>query len=155
MVEFRPLPRTRSRDARATSSGASAGALRTSRWNDPPPPDEGTRILVCRYRPRGIPKQNEPWDEWCAELGPSRALHAAAYGKGQPALEFSEYRRRFLDEMTAPRARFFLRGLATRIERGESLSLLCSSACTDEARCHRSILRELVLDLLRAERAAR
>ena len=27
---------------------------------------------------------------------------------------------------------------------GEDVTLLCSSACTDEAECHRSLLRELI-----------
>jgi len=58
------------------------GEVRTRRWNDPPVAGEGTRVLVCRYRPRGVPKAGEPWDEWWPALGPSRELHADAYGKG-------------------------------------------------------------------------
>lgn len=116
----------------------------TGRWNDPERPGAGTRILVCRYRPRGVRKQDETWDEWWKELGPSAALHAAVYGKGQPAIDFAEYRRRFLAEMAADPGRYCLRALADRIAAGESVTLLCSSACVDEARCHRSILRELL-----------
>jgi uncharacterized protein YeaO (DUF488 family) len=121
-----------------------AGEVRTRRWNDPARDGDGVRLLVCRYRPRGVRKSNETWDEWWRELGPSPALHAAAYGKGQPALSWEEYRQRYLEEMAVDPGRFHLRALAGRVAAGESVTLLCSSACTDEARCHRSLLRDLI-----------
>ncbi len=34
--------------------------------------------------------------------------------------------------------------LAKAAARGERLTLLCSSACTDENHCHRTLLRELI-----------
>jgi uncharacterized protein YeaO (DUF488 family) len=129
--------------ARATPAGVAE--VRTRRWDDPPRPGEGTRILVCRYRPRGLVKHAETWDEWWRELGPSKELHAAVYGKGQPPIDFAEYRRRFLAEMEQNPARARLRALRDRFAGGETVTLLCSSACTDETRCHRSILRELLL----------
>src|SRR5687768_5806701 len=105
------------------------GEVRTRRWNDPAAADEGTRILVTRYRPRGVRKQDEPWDEWYAALGPSVELHAAAYGKGQEAIGFEAYRRRYLEEMAQDPGRFYLRAMAGRVAAGETLTLLCSSAC--------------------------
>jgi uncharacterized protein YeaO (DUF488 family) len=129
--------------------------IRTRRWNDPREPGDGFRLLVCRYRPRGVPRAGETWDEWWPELGPSRALHAARYGKapggpGTPGasgerLPFPEYRRRFLEEMAGQR--FRLRALAQRHAAGETVTLLCSSACTDPAACHRGILAQLVTTL--------
>lgn len=122
-----------------------AGRIRTRRWNDPAAEGEsGARILVCRYRPRGVRKADETWDEWRPELGPSRELHAAYYGKAQAAIDWTVYRQRYLAEMARDPGRFHLRALAGRIAGGESVVLLCSSACTDEARCHRSLLRELI-----------
>ncbi len=123
--------------------------LRTRRWNDPAAPGDGFRILVCRYRPRGVARVRETWDAWWKELGPSPALHAAAYGKHGPAIDFAEYRRRFIAEMAVNPGRFYLRALAGHLDRDETITLLCSSACTDEARCHRSILRELALAISR------
>lgn len=120
------------------------GATGTRRWNDPPSPGEGTRILVCRYRPRGVRKEDETWDEWQRELGPSVALHAAYFGKGQPAIGWEEYRARYLAEMDENPARARVRDLARRIAAGERVTLLCSSACTDEERCHRTLLRALL-----------
>lgn len=118
------------------------GQLKTRRWNDPAQPDDGTRILVTRYRPRGVARASETWDEWWPELGPSRSLHAAFWGKQQAAISFADYAERYLGEMT--RERYRIRALAGRLASGESLTLLCSSACTDPERCHRSLLKQLV-----------
>jgi len=126
------------------------GQVKTRRWNDAILADDGARVLVCRFRPRGVRKQDETWDEWWPVLGPSPALHAAAYGKGQDAIAFDEYRRRYMQEMAQDPGRFHLRAMAGRVAAGETLTLLCSSACSDEARCHRSILRGWILDMAAA-----
>jgi hypothetical protein len=34
--------------------------------------------------------------------------------------------------------------LARRVAAGETITLLCSSACTDPKRCHRTLLEQLV-----------
>lgn len=121
------------------------GEVRTRRWNDPAEPGDGLRVLVTRFRPRGVRREDETWDAWWPELAPSKELHAAAYGKGQPAISFASYRARLLAELADDPGRFALRALAEQVAAGQSVTLLCSSACTDEARCHRSILRELLV----------
>lgn len=117
--------------------------VRTKRWNDPAEPEDGYRLLICRYRPRGVPREGEPWDAWCNALSPSAPLHAAAYGKdGQPILPWPEYTARFLGEME--RQRFWLDGFAARVRKGETITLLCSSACVDPAHCHRTLVKQLL-----------
>ena len=116
--------------------------VRMRRWNDRRLPGDGLRLLVCRYRPRGVRKTDETWDEWDADLGPSRELHAAAYGKSGPPISWEEYRTRYLSEIESRRAR--IADLAARVRQGETITLLCSSACVDESRCHRSLLRKLI-----------
>ena len=37
-------------------------------------PEDGLRILIARYRPRYLPKNNESWDQWWKDLAPSKAL---------------------------------------------------------------------------------
>jgi uncharacterized protein YeaO (DUF488 family) len=117
--------------------------IRMKRWNDPPEAGDGTRILICRYRPRGLPKEDETWDEWLVSLAPSKQLHAAAYGKtGGSPLPWPMYRSRYLKEMQSQRDT--IRELAERVTRGETVTLMCSSACERDSRCHRSLLKELI-----------
>jgi uncharacterized protein YeaO (DUF488 family) len=120
--------------------------VHTKRWNDPAEGGDGLRVLVCRYRPRGVRKEDETWATWMPELGPSRELHAAYYGKHGPPIEWAEYRRRYLAQMTEQEKA--IQGLAARVGGGETITLLCSSACTDAGRCHRSLLGELIVDAL-------
>jgi uncharacterized protein YeaO (DUF488 family) len=116
--------------------------VRTKRWNDPVSPDDGFRLLICRYRPRGVPKVGEPWDAWCNALAPSVELHAARYGKTGPAIDFEEYKQRFLSEMAAHR--YWIDSFAEHARAGKTLTLLCSSACVDVAICHRSLVQQLI-----------
>ncbi len=116
--------------------------LRTQRWNDPICDDDGFRLLICRYRPRALKKEDETWDSWWSFLGPSRKLHADFYGKNGPPIGMDEYRSRYLREMqeqTKP-----IVELAHRSASGETITLLCSSACIGENRCHRTLLKRLI-----------
>ena len=116
--------------------------IKTKRWDDPAEGDDGFRLLVCRYRPRGLAKENETWDAWNPNLGPSKELHADYYGKGRIPTGWSEYRPRYLREML--RQKPAIAELAQRVKKGETITLLCSSACDRESRCHRSLLKELI-----------
>ena len=116
--------------------------MRTKRWNDPVEPGDGFRVLVCRYRPRGVRKEDETWDVWWKDLGPSVELHAAYWGKrGKPPIAWSEYKRRYLAEV---KGNPLLDALAEKVAAGERVTLLCSSACLDPSRCHRTLLVGLV-----------
>lgn len=117
--------------------------VKTGRWVNPREPDDGLRVLICRYRPRGLPKDQETWDLWIKDLGPSEALHADFYGKKGAPITLAEYRERFLKEMEGQRDP--LRTLAQRVRRGETVTLLCSKSCLIEAACHRALVRELIL----------
>jgi len=117
--------------------------VRTKRWNDPVEEGDGLRVLVCRYRPRGLPKKDENWDRWHKELGPSKELHADFYGKnGRPPIGWEEYRRRYLAEMEDQQE--LIAELAGLVAGGQMVTLLCSSACENGLRCHRTLLRELI-----------
>jgi uncharacterized protein YeaO (DUF488 family) len=114
----------------------------TRRWDDPPFPNEGHRLLVTRYRPRGVSKADETWDEWQPKLGPSKALHAAVYTDSSTPISWERYRVRYLQEQRLNKE--FIESLAKRVRDGETITLLCSSACTRESRCHRSLLKQLI-----------
>lgn len=116
--------------------------IRTRRWNDPPEPGEGLRILVCRYRPRGVKKTDETWDEWMKDLAPSVELHADYYGKTGDPIGYEEYEPRYLAEMK--KQKMEIEALAREVAAGGAITLLCSSACVDPAKCHRTLLKGLV-----------
>ena len=116
--------------------------IKTKRWCDKKEKDDGYRLLVCRYRPRALPKAKETWDGWCPDLGPSRQLHADFYGKNGPPLGWEDYRRRYLEEMTGQQE--MIGELAALVAEGKSITLLCSKACTDSSHCHRMLLKGLI-----------
>ena len=116
--------------------------IKTKRWNDPKEADDGMRLLICRYRPRGVSKKKETWDVKAHYLGPSRKLHAAFYGKSGPPIDWEEYRRLYLQEMKEQADNIAF--LAEKVAAGQTITLLCSSACTDETHCHRTLLRQLI-----------
>jgi uncharacterized protein YeaO (DUF488 family) len=116
--------------------------IKTKRWDDRQEPDDGFRLLICRYRPRALPKKDETWDLWWSHLGPSKELHAAFYGKTGESLGWDEYRRRYLEEIHEQEESIDV--LAEKVAAGKTITLLCSSACTDPSHCHRTLLKELI-----------
>ena len=116
--------------------------LKTKRWDEPAEPDDGTRILITRYRPRGLRKEDETWSEWRKNLGPSAELLAAYNGKNGMSIGWMQYRNQYLREMIPQAAE--IKALAQRVASGESITLLCSAQCLREARCHRSLLKTLI-----------
>jgi uncharacterized protein YeaO (DUF488 family) len=118
--------------------------IRHKRWNDPSEPGDGYRVLVCRYRPRALRKEDETWDKWLKDLGPSRELHADFYGKHGPPIGWPAYRQRYLREMRGEVPRKRIAELAERVAAGEMVTLLCSSACADPVHCHRTLLADLI-----------
>lgn len=118
-------------------------SIRTKRWDEPAEPADGLRILITRFRPRALPKAQETWEIWIPELGPSKELLAAFKGKsGKPPIPWSAYRSAYLAEMRNQREK--IDQLAGKVSHGQPITLLCASSCTDERRCHRSLLRELI-----------
>jgi uncharacterized protein YeaO (DUF488 family) len=116
--------------------------IRTRRWNDPKKKGDGWRILICRYRPRALRKENETWDHWYAALGPSKELHADFYGKHGDPISWDTYRQRYLQEMQGQEE--LIDELAQLIAEGKRITLLCSSACEDASHCHRTLLKHLI-----------
>ena len=119
-------------------------AIRVVRLGSPRVPGEGLRLGTVRRPPRGVPKaefaSRDFYDVWLPELAPSEALVKA----GQSAASDRDWRafaRRYRAEMAQPAAARLLELLAA-LSRTTSLSVGCY--CADEARCHRSVLKELL-----------
>jgi|SRR5262245_63622022 len=118
--------------------------IKTKRWNDPIEADDGLRVLICRYRPRALRKENETWEVWRKAVAPSKELHAAYYGKHGEPIGWPEYERRYLQEMEGDAAQEVIAEFAAMHADGKTITLLCSSACEDPAQCHRTLLKALV-----------
>jgi uncharacterized protein YeaO (DUF488 family) len=114
----------------------------TKRWSEQSQKSDGFRLLICQAKPRAVTKGKEKWDQWYPELGPSKQLHDAFHGKHDTRISWEEFRRRYLEEMKAQEE--LIDGLAELVAEGKTITLLCSSACTDANQCHRSLLKELV-----------
>jgi uncharacterized protein YeaO (DUF488 family) len=112
---------------------------------------DGLRILVARFRGHGVPKSR--YDVWMPSVGPSeRLLRRLQSGAISWARFAKEYRDElFLDGPIDRRSRtiknhgqkFTLRLIERLAQRG-NVTLLCHCA-EDEQRCHRHILRALIL----------
>src|SRR5215468_6027319 len=100
--------------------------IKTKRWDEPRKPDDGFRLLICRYRPRALPKKKETWDQWWPEFGPSKELHADYYGKNGPPISWEEYKQRYLEEMKSQEE--LIDELAHLVAEGKTITLLCSRA---------------------------
>jgi uncharacterized protein YeaO (DUF488 family) len=124
--------------------------LRIVRLGTPRHPKEGTRIGTVRRPPRGVKKERyaaDDWyDVWYPELSPSQALVTQAL-TAETEAEWSAFVRAFKKEMKEPAAARTLDLLAALSQEAD-FSLGCY--CEDEARCHRSVLRDLL-----AERGAK
>ena len=120
------------------STASVANNIRLKRVYEPASPDDGHRILATRYWARGVRKA--AIDEFDTKVAPSRQLLREFKHEG---LTWEGYVPRYLEEMTAEPAKSDINRLAQLAESGR-ITLMC--ICEDEARCHRSLLRELVIE---------
>ncbi|QSQ17031.1 DUF488 domain-containing protein [Myxococcus landrumensis] len=124
--------------------------VRIVRLGTPRLANEGLRIGTVRRPPRGVPAArfaSEDWyDVWYPELSPSPEVVKLGQ-QAQTEREWAVFARKFRTEMAEPHASRTLDLLAA-LSRTADFAVGCY--CEDEARCHRSLLRELL-----AERGAR
>jgi uncharacterized protein YeaO (DUF488 family) len=122
-------------------------AIRIVRLGSPRAPGEALRLGTVRRPPRGVPKHElasrDIYDAWLPELAPSEPLLKAALQSRDSPAAWRTFARRYRAEMKRPEARHLLDLLAALSQRLD-LSLGCY--CEDESRCHRSLLRELLVE---------
>jgi uncharacterized protein YeaO (DUF488 family) len=120
-------------------------ALRIVRLGSPRAKDEGLRIGTVRRPPRGVPKaefaSRNYYDVWFPTLAPSVPTMKQAQQAASDA-EWAAFARRYRAEMAAPEATHALQLLAA-LSHTTNLALGCY--CENESRCHRSLLRELLV----------
>jgi uncharacterized protein YeaO (DUF488 family) len=120
--------------------------VRIVRLGSPRAKDEGTRIGTVRRPPRGVPKSEfaarDYYDVWFPNLAPSMATMKLGQ-LAATAKDRALFARHYRAEMAAPEASRTLDLLAA-LSRHAHFSVGCY--CEDESRCHRSILRALLLE---------
>ena len=129
---------------------------------------DGLRILIARYRPRYLRKDDENWHVWWKELAPSKSLWKE-YLKDNK-IDWDQYSRRYkLEILNNPLALKALHNLAsldrTIINRNtnqveqeqppsqrsdilskyKAITLLCH--CKDENHCHRFLVKQMVKEI--------
>lgn len=119
-------------------------SIHVVRLGSPRAPGEGLRLGTVRRPPRGVPKadfaRRDFYDVWLPELAPSVAAVAQAQ-RAASDKAWAAFVRRYRRELSAPAPRRTLELLAA-LSRQTDLAVGCY--CEEEARCHRSVLREVL-----------
>ena len=121
-------------------------SVRIVRLGTPRVAEEGTRIGTVRRPPRGVPKaefSSQNWyDVWFPNLAPS--VETMKLGlSASSAADWVRFTRKYKAEMSSPGAKHDLALLAA-LSQNANFSVGCY--CENEARCHRSILKQLLID---------
>jgi uncharacterized protein YeaO (DUF488 family) len=120
--------------------------IRIVRLGTPRGQDEGLRIGTVRHPPRGVPKTkyaSEDWfDVWFPNLAPSAELLKLGRN-ARTEREWKTFLRKYRTEMAEPEKSRTLDLLAAL---SHQTNFCVGCYCADEQRCHRSILRALLLE---------
>lgn len=121
-------------------------AIRIVRLGTGRVPNEGLRIGTVRRPPRGVPKSEFAsgnwYDVWFPNLAPAPETVKLGQASDSPR-QWAVFSRRYRAEMAVPDNARALDLLAA-LSHETNFSVGCY--CEDESRCHRSILRQLLLD---------
>ena len=122
-------------------------SVRVVRLGTPRVPGEGLRIGTVRRPPRGVRKQDyaarDYFDVWLPELAPSAPLVSWALSEPFTPQRWAVYQRRYRREMRQPAAQRLMALLAA-LSSQTNFSVGCY--CEDETRCHRSLLKRLLIE---------
>ncbi len=133
-------------EARGSPCSPARMSVRVVRLGTPRIPGEGIRIGTVRRPPRGVPRAefaSQNWyDVWFPNLAPSAKTVKLGL-QAESAKVWAACARKYRTEMSAPDVRRTLELLAV-LSHTADFSIGCY--CENEDRCHRSILRELLLE---------
>ena len=120
--------------------------IRIVRLGTPREAAEGVRIGTVRRPPRGVPKAEfaarDWYDVWFPNLAPSVEAMKLGKASATPA-QWAAFGRNYRAEMAAPENRHAI-GLLAALSHQSNFSVGCY--CEDEAHCHRSLLRVLLVE---------
>ena len=122
-------------------------AILVVRFGDARDPEEGLRLGTVRRPPRGVRKEDysklDYFDVWLPELAPSAPLVDFALSEPFTLKRWADYDKRYRAEMKKPAAQHLIATLAA-LSAQTSFSVGCY--CENPNYCHRSILKELLVD---------
>ena len=124
--------------------------IRTKSVHSPKDAGDGMRLLVTRFRGRGLPKNR--YDLWMPNFGPSEALLKSFLAA---KITWTEFRRRYTAELFEDGGvdrrnrtiknhgqKFTLR-LLNQLAKRTPITLMCHCA-EDEIHCHRHVLKAVL-----------
>lgn len=119
--------------------------IKTKSIYDAAAEEDGLRVLVTRYWPRGVKKERVHL--WCKDLAPGPALISAYKSE---KLSWGEFRAAYLEDFgtsvkqqkTLLEAASSIREQAKALGRAGTVTLLCT--CRTSSLCHRSLLSVLL-----------
>jgi uncharacterized protein YeaO (DUF488 family) len=122
-------------------------AIRIVRLGSPRLRNEGLRLGTVRRPPRGVRKEDfaskDYYDLWLPDLAPSAPLVSWALSGPFTEKRWAIFEKRYRREMNKPEARRLIALLAA-LSSQTDFSVGCY--CADESHCHRSLLRELLVE---------
>lgn len=122
-------------------------AIRVVRLGTPRARGEGLRLGTVRRLPRGVRKadyaKRDFFDLWLPELAPSAKLFSSAIRQDLNSQRWRRFAASYRREMSQPAPQRLLSVLAALSHQAD-LSVGCY--CEDESRCHRSLLRGLLVE---------
>jgi uncharacterized protein YeaO (DUF488 family) len=131
---------------RSRKIGPTNMSIHIVRLGSPRLKGEGVRLGTVRRPPRGVPKSKfaaQNWyDVWFPNLAPSLELMKQGL-RAQSEADWRGFARKYRREMAAPHAQHDLALLAA-LSHSTNFSVGCY--CEHEERCHRSLLRSLLID---------
>ena len=122
-------------------------AIRVVRLGTPRVPDEGPRFGTVRRPPRGVKKEDfaarDYFDLWFPDLSPTQELVSWAQALPWTDARWSTFARKYRAEMRRPEPARLI-GAFALLSKQADFSVGCY--CEDETRCHRAILRDLLVE---------
>ena len=113
--------------------------VRVRRVYDEPSAADGARVLVDRIWPRGLRKDAIRLDDWAKDAAPSGELRT---WYGHDPAKFSEFRRRYLQELAGSTQRAALGRLRALAAAGRPLTLL--TATKDSEHSQAAVLAQVL-----------
>jgi len=122
-------------------------SLHVVRLGTPRLPGEGLRIGTVRRPPRGVRKEDfaalDYYDVWLPELAPPGDMVSWALEQPWTEKRWATFAKAYRKQMASTESRHLIQLLAA-MSLQTNVSVGCY--CEDESRCHRSLLRELLVE---------